>query len=438
MNLLDMALENEVEKNATLAYRCRPTSLNEIVGQSHILKEGKLLNRLIKADKLSSIILYGPCGTGKTTIAYVIANATKSDFISLNAVTSGKKELQEVIEKAKKNLLTSGKKTILFIDEIHRFNKAQQDFLLPFVENSTIVLIGATTENPYFEVNNALISRSTIFKLELLQPADIELLIRRVLKDKKKGLGNLKIKINDECIKLLSNMASGDARKALNALELAVITTPLDNDEIIITKQIIIECMQNRTLTYDKGLDEHYDTISAFIKSMRGSDVDASIYYLSKMIEAGEDINFIARRITICAAEDVGLANPNALVVANAAMQAIRVIGLPEARIILAEATAYVASSPKSNASYMALEYATKSAKTKKTTVPIHLRDSHYKGSEKLGHGLEYMYPHNFENHYCDQQYLPDEIKSEKFYYPTDIGEEKTIKNYLDYLKKSK
>ena len=431
MDLFELSRKNHSKKNSSLSFRMRPETLDDVVGQEHIIGEGKLLYRLIKADKLTSIILYGPPGTGKTTIASVIAATTKSDFVSINATVSGKKDMVAVVEDAMKKIVTSGNRTILFIDEIHRFNKAQQDYLLPYVEDGTIILIGATTENPYFEVNKALLSRSTIFKLNPLSKENIKKLIENTLKDKEKGLGLYNVNVDEDAIDFLCEISSGDARRALNGLELAVETTTPDGDIIHITKQIISDSTQARIVSYDKDGDEHYDTISAFIKSMRGNDPQACSYYLAKMLQAGEDINFISRRIIICAAEDVGLANPNALVVANAAAEAVRNIGMPEARIILSEAALYVCLSPKSNSAIMAVDLALKNVSSVKTTVPAHLRDAHYEGSSEFGHGIDYKYPHNYPNHYVKQQYLPDEIKDEEFYEFGDIGFEKKLKEYM-------
>lgn len=438
MDLFDYMRETTQEKEAPLAARMRPVSLEEIVGQKHIIGKGTLLYRAIAADKLSSIILYGPPGTGKTTIAKVIANTTKSKFTQINATSAGKKDMEDVVAKAKDALGMYGTKTILFIDEIHRFNKGQQDYLLPFVEDGTIILIGATTENPYFEVNSALISRSIIFQLESLTPEDIRELLIRAVHDKERGLGALNVKIDEDALDFLSDICGGDARSALNALELGALSTPKDSDgQIRITLDVAQECIQKRAIQYDKTGDNHYDTISAFIKSMRGSDPDAAVYYLARMLYAGEDIKFIARRIMICASEDVGNADPQAIQVAAAAAQIVERVGMPEARIPLAQATIYVASAPKSNASYLAIDAALERVRSEKIkTVPPHLQDSHYKGAAKLGHGLDYKYAHNYPNHYVEQQYLPDEILGTTFYEPTEIGYEKKIKDWLNWLKK--
>lgn len=440
MDLFDFMKDDVLSEGGPLAGRIRPNTLDEVVGQEHIIGKDKLLYRAIKADKLGSIIFYGPPGTGKTTLAKVIANTTSADFTQLNATVAGKKDMQEVIEKAKKTLGMYGRKTILFIDEIHRFNKSQQDYLLPFVEDGTVILIGATTENPYFEVNGALISRSSVFELKPLNAEDIKKILLRAITDKEKGLGNFKAVIDDDALEFLSHVCEGDARNALNALELGVLTTDRGEDGFVhITSQVASDCIQKKVVRYDKDGDSHYDIISAFIKSMRGSDPDAAVFYLAKMLYAGESIEFIARRIMICASEDVGMADPNALVVATAAFNAVHSLGMPEARIPLSEAAVYVATAPKSNASYLAIDKALNMVKTMDTgEVPNHLRDSHYKGASKLGHGIGYKYAHDFENHYVKQQYLPDKIKDEVFYEPTEMGYEKRIKEYFEYIKNNK
>ena len=440
MDLFDFMKDDVLSEGGPLAGRIRPNTLDEVVGQEHIIGKDKLLYRAIKADKLGSIIFYGPPGTGKTTLAKVIANTTSADFTQLNATVAGKKDMQEVIEKAKKTLGMYGRKTILFIDEIHRFNKSQQDYLLPFVEDGTVILIGATTENPYFEVNGALISRSSVFELKPLNSEDIKKILLRAITDKEKGLGNFKAVIDDDALEFLSHVCEGDARNALNALELGVLTTDRGEDGFVhITSQVASDCIQKKVVRYDKDGDSHYDIISAFIKSMRGSDPDAAVFYLAKMLYAGESIEFIARRIMICASEDVGMADPNALVVATAAFNAVHSLGMPEARIPLSEAAVYVATAPKSNASYLAIDKALNMVKTMDTgEVPNHLRDSHYKGASKLGHGIGYKYAHDFENHYVKQQYLPDKIKDEVFYEPTEMGYEKRIKEYFEYIKNNK
>ena len=436
MDLFEYMRENTKEKESPLASRLRPTTLEEVVGQQHIIGKDKLLYRAIKADKLSSIIFYGPSGTGKTTLAKVIANTTSAEFMQMNATVAGKKDMESVIGQAKNNLGMYGKRTILFIDEIHRFNKGQQDYLLPFVEDGTIILIGATTENPYFEVNGALISRSSVFELKPLDKEDIKILLKRAVYDTEKGMGTYHGEIDEDALEFLSDISGGDARNALNAIELGILTTPRSEDgKIHITLEVAEQCIQKRVVRYDKTGDNHYDTISAFIKSMRGSDPDAAVYYLAKMLYAGEDIKFIARRIMICASEDVGNADPNALTVAVSAAQAVERIGMPEARIILAQAVTYVASAPKSNASYMAINNAMDNVKNQKTTVPPHLQDSHYKGAKNLGHGIGYKYAHDYPEHYVKQQYLPDEIKDVTFYHPTENGHEKEIKEYLERIK---
>ena len=432
MDLFDYMKETTLEKESPLASRMRPATLDEVVGQEHIIGKDKLLYRAIKADKLGSVIFYGPPGTGKTTLARVIANTTSAEFTQLNATTAGKKDMEDVVKAAKDRLGMFGKRTILFVDEIHRFNKGQQDYLLPFVEDGTLVLIGATTENPYFEVNGALISRSIIFELKPLEKEDIKKLLLRAVTDTKKGLGSYQAVLEEDALEFLADISGGDARAALNALELGVLTTARGGDgKIHIDLETASECIQKRVVRYDKTGDQHYDTITAFIKSMRGSDPDAAIYYLAKMLYAGEDIRFISRRIMICAAEDVGMADPQALVVASAAAQAVERIGMPEAQIILAEAVAYVACAPKSNASYMALNEAMESVRQKKTTVPPHLQDAHYKGAAKLGHGLGYKYAHDYPNHYVDQQYLPAELEGERFYHPTENGYERQVREYF-------
>lgn len=439
MDLFDYMRETNQEKESPLASRMRPTSLEEVVGQLHIIGKDKLLYRAIKADKLGSLIFYGPPGTGKTTLAKVIANTTSSEFKQINATIAGKKDMEEVVKGAKELLGMYQKKTILFIDEIHRFNKGQQDFLLPYVEDGTITLIGATTENPYFEVNGALLSRSSVFELKSLSQEDVKTLLKRAVYDKDKGMGTYKADIDEKALEFLADVAGGDARNALNAIELGILTTERSEDGLIhITLDVASECIQKRVVRYDKTGDNHYDTISAFIKSMRGSDPDAAVYYLAKMLYAGEDIKFIARRIMICAAEDVGNADPMALTLAVSAAQAVERIGMPESQIILSQAVTYVASAPKSNSATNAIFNAMDSVKSKKTTVPVHLQDAHYKGSAKLGHGVGYKYAHSYPGHYVNQQYLPDEIKDARFYEPGVLGYEKTIKEYLEQLGQEK
>lgn len=436
MDLFDYMRENTLEQEAPLASRLRPRTLEEIVGQQHILGKDKLLYRAIKADKLSSLIFYGPPGTGKTTIARVIANTTKASFTQLNATVAGKKDMEAVVSQAKDNLGMYGRKTILFVDEIHRFNKGQQDYLLPFVEDGTVILIGATTENPYFEVNGALISRSVVFELKALELAEVKTLIHRAVYDVERGMGAYKAEITEEAADFLADLAGGDARSALNAVELGTLTTEKSEDgKIHLTKEVISECIQKRVVRYDKTGDNHYDTISAFIKSMRGSDPDAAVYYLAKMIYAGEDERFIARRIMICASEDVGNADPMALTVAVSAAQAVERIGFPEAQIILAQAAAYVACAPKSNSAVNAIGKAMESVKSRQTNVPPHLQDSHYPGAKKLGHGIGYKYAHDYPNHYVEQQYLPSEIEGEVFYEPSENGYEQVIREYFQKIK---
>ena len=436
MDLFDYMREQKMEGESPLASRLRPTVLEEVVGQRHIIGEDKLLYRAIKADKLGSVIFYGPPGTGKTTLAKVIANTTSAEFTQLNATVAGKKDMEEIVRGAKDRLGMYGKKTILFVDEIHRFNKGQQDYLLPFVEDGTLILIGATTENPYFEVNGALISRSLIFELKPLEKEDIKTLLRRAVYDREKGMGSFHAEIDEDALEFLADISGGDARNALNAIELGILTTDRSMDgKIHITLDVASECIQKRVVRYDKTGDNHYDTISAFIKSMRGSDPDAAVYYLAKMLYAGEDIKFIARRIMICAAEDVGNADPMALTVAVSAAQAVERIGMPESQIILSQAASYVACAPKSNSACNAIFAAMDSVKSIKTTVPVHLQDAHYRGHESLGHGIGYKYAHDYPNHYVEQQYLPDEIKDAKFYIPSENGYEKNIREHFKKIK---
>ena len=438
MDLFDYMRANTMEKESPLASRMRPTTLDEVVGQKHIIGKDKLLYRAIKADKLGSVIFYGPPGTGKTTLAKVIANTTSARFEQINATVAGKKDMEEIVKNAKDSIGMYGQKTILFVDEIHRFNKSQQDYLLPFVEDGTITLIGATTENPYFEVNNALLSRSRIFELKPLEKQDIRELVMRAVYDTKKGMGTYGADITDEAADFLADVANGDARAALNAVELGILTTDKSDDgKIHITIDVAAECIQKRVVRYDHDGDNHYDTISAFIKSMRGSDPDAAVYYLARMLYAGEDVKFIARRIMICASEDVGNADPNALVVAVSAAQAVERIGMPESQIILSQAAAYVATAPKSNAAYMGIAKAMKTvADTRTMPVPAHLQDRHYKGAEKLGHGLGYKDAHDYPNHYVTQQYLPDGVEGMRFYEPSENGYEKKIREHMEFIKR--
>ena len=437
MDLFEYMREQKKETESPLASRLRPATLDEMVGQQHIIGKDKLLYRAIKADKLSSIILYGPPGTGKTTLAKVIANSTSAEFLQMNATSAGKKDMEDVISKAKNNMGMFGKKTILFIDEIHRFNKGQQDYLLPFVEDGTIILIGATTENPYFEVNGALLSRSIIFELKSLEKEDIKTLILRAVNDEKKGMGAYHAVIDEDALDFLADISNGDARAALTAVELGILTTERSEDGFIhITLSVASECIQKRVVKYDKSGDNHYDTVSAFIKSMRGSDPDAAVYYLARMLYAGEDIKFIARRIMICASEDVINADPMALVVATSAAQAVERIGMPEAQIILAQAVTYVASAPKSNSAVNAISEAMETVKNTMTApVPSHLQDAHYKSSSKLGHGIGYKYAHDYPNHYVEQQYLPDGLTDRKFYRPSENGYEQQIREYFHKIK---
>lgn len=438
MDLFEYMRSSQMEKEAPLAARLRPVTLEEVVGQQHIIGKDKLLYRAIKADKISSIIFYGPPGTGKTTLARVIANTTSAEFIQINATAAGKKDMEEVVKQAKELQGMYGKRTILFIDEIHRFNKGQQDYLLPFVEDGTIILIGATTENPYFEVNTALLSRSIIFELQPLGREDIKELLRRAVYDKEKGMGVYDAVIEEDALEFLADISGGDARHALNAVELGVMTTERSGDgKIHLTLEVAGECIQKRVVNYDKTGDNHYDTISAFIKSMRGSDPDAAVYYLAKMLYAGESVTFIARRIMICASEDVGNADPQALQVAVSASLAVERVGMPEAQIILAQAVSYVACAPKSNAAVCAIGDAMEVVKeTGNLPVPVHLQDAHYKGAAKLGRGTGYQYAHNYTNNYVDQQYLPYELNGREFYRPSGNGYEVKIREHMKRIKR--
>ena len=439
MDLFEYMRQQNMKDESPLASRLRPTTLDEVVGQQHIVGKDKLLYRAIKADKLSSIIFYGPPGTGKTTLAKVIANTTSAEFMQINATSAGKKDMEEVVAAAKNNQGMYGKKTILFIDEIHRFNKGQQDYLLPFVEDGTIILIGATTENPYFEVNPALLSRSVIFELKKLSTEDIRTLLLRAVNDTEKGMGSYHAQMDDDALEFLADMANGDARAALTAIELGILTTDRSEDGIIhITLDVASECIQKRVINYDKTGDNHYDTISAFIKSMRGSDPDAAVYYLARMLYAGEDVKFIARRIMILASEDIGNADPQALQVAVAAAQAVERLGMPEARIVLAQAVTYMASAPKSNSAINAIDKAMRVVQETKTPpVPVHLQDAHYKSAGKLGHGKGYKYAHDYKNHYVKQQYLPDGLTGEVFYEPSENGYEQQIRAYYKKIKEN-
>ena len=439
MDLFEYMRQQNMKDESPLASRLRPTTLDEVVGQQHIVGKDKLLYRAIKADKLSSIIFYGPPGTGKTTLAKVIANTTSAEFMQINATSAGKKDMEEVVAAAKNNQGMYGKKTILFIDEIHRFNKGRKDYLLPFVEDGTIILIGATTENPYFEVNPALLSRSVIFELKKLSTEDIRTLLLRAVNDTEKGMGSYHAQVDDDALEFLADMANGDARAALTAIELGILTTDRSEDGIIhITLDVASECIQKRVINYDKTGDNHYDTISAFIKSMRGSDPDAAVYYLARMLYAGEDVKFIARRIMILASEDIGNADPQALQVAVAAAQAVERLGMPEARIVLAQAVTYMASAPKSNSAINAIDKAMRVVQETKTPpVPVHLQDAHYKSAGKLGHGKGYKYAHDYKNHYVKQQYLPDGLTGEVFYEPSENGYEQQIRAYYKKIKEN-
>ncbi len=436
MDIFEYMRSTKMEKESPLAARMRPKTLDEVVGQEHVIGKDKLLYRAIKADKISSVIFYGPPGTGKTTLAKVIANTTSATFTQINATVAGKKDMEEVVEKAKQEQGMFGRRTILFIDEIHRFNKGQQDYLLPFVEDGTIILIGATTENPYFEVNGALLSRSIIFELKPLSKENVMALIEKAVYDKERGMGAYDAVIDEDAKEFLADLAGGDARHALNAVELGIMTTPRGEDgKIHLTIEVAQECIQKRVMRYDKNGDNHYDVISAFIKSMRGADPQAAVYYLARMIYAGEDISFIARRIMICASEDVGMADPNAIVVAQAAAAVAERVGLPEARIPLAEAAIYVATAPKSNASYCAINAALEYVRTHETgEVPNYLKDASYAGAKNLNHGIGYLYAHDFPGHYVKQQYLPDEAKDEVFFTPGENGCEQKIRHYMDYI----
>lgn len=427
MDLFSMSMEEKLKKSAPLADRMRPQDLDDFVGQDHVLGDGKFLRRAIKADRINSMIFFGPPGTGKTTLAMIIANQTKMRFEKLSAVTAGVKDIREVVARAEESLKMTGKKTILFVDEIHRFNKSQQDALLPFVERGIIILIGATTENPYFEVNKALLSRAMVIVLNSLEREDLRLLVDKALKDKERGLGDYNVRIEEEALDYLLTIAQGDGRIVLNSLEIGVLSTEPDKNGLrVIDLAGIRDSIQVKSARYDKGGDEHYDTISAFIKSMRGSDPQAVSYYLAKMINAGEDPIFIARRIVIAASEDVGNADPMALQVAVAALQAVHAIGMPEGRIILSQAALYVANAPKSNSAIVAIDKAMDDVRNLEIgRVPGHLRDAHYGGAEKLGHGKGYLYPHDYPGHYVEQTYLPEGFEDKIYYKPSGQGLEK-------------
>ena len=437
-NLFDYSYENEKKKQQPLASRMRPETLDEVVGQKHIIGKDRLLYRAIRADRLSSIIFYGPPGTGKTTMAHVIANTSSSAFFQVNATTAGKKDMEAVISKAKEIMAENGRKSILFIDEIHRFNKAQQDYLLPFVEDGTVILIGATTENPYFEVNGALLSRSRIFELRSLEKKDLMDLLHRAAEDPFKGIGGDNVILDEDACEYLAVAADGDARSALNGLELADLTTERSDDGYIhITLDVVKECIQKKVVRYDKDGDNHYDTISAFIKSMRGSDPDAVLYYLARMLEAGEDVRFIARRIMIAASEECGIADPRALEVASAAAVAVERVGMPESNLILANAAVYVACAPKSNAVTNGIFAAQEEVRNSgNLPIPGYLKDAHYKSAEKLNRGVGYRYAHDFPHHYVNQQYLPDAIKGKRFYQMSDNGYEGRLQKWFDMIGK--
>ena len=438
MNIFDYMRSSDMEKEAPLAARMRPRTLEEVVGQEHIIGRDKLLYRAIKADKISSVIFYGPPGTGKTTLAKVIASTTSAEFTQINATVAGKKDMEEVVAKAKEIQGMYGKRTILFIDEIHRFNKAQQDYLLPFVEDGTVILIGATTENPYFEVNGALLSRSIIFELKPIPVEAVRELLRKAVCDTDRGMGAYGAVIDEDALDFLADISGGDARHALNAIELGIMSTGRSEDgKIHITLDVAQECIQKRAARYDKSGDNHYDTISAFIKSMRGSDPDAAVYYLARMLYAGENVAFVARRIMICAAEDVGNADPQALVVATNASLAVERIGMLAAQIISAQAAAYVASAPKSNAACNAISAAMEEVgRTGNLPIPAHLQDAHYKGAAKLGRGTGYKYAHDYPNHYVRQQYLPYELDGREFYKPSGNGYEAKIREHMQRIKR--
>ncbi|MCL2528314.1 MAG: replication-associated recombination protein A [Defluviitaleaceae bacterium] len=437
MDIFEGNRANVLKKEAPLAARMRPASLKEWVGQPHIINKNTLLYRAIMADRVSSLVLYGPPGTGKTTLARIIANTTQSVFTQINATAAGIKDIQQAIKDAKSTIALYSKRTILFVDEIHRFNKLQQDALLPHVEDGTLVLIGATTENPYFEVNKALVSRSMVFELYPLTQGDISTLLQRAISDSENGLGFIPLKVEDDALAFLADRANGDARTALNALELAALTTePNPDGDIVVDMEVAAACIQKRAINFDKNGDNHYDTISAFIKSMRGSDPDAAVYYLARMLYAGEDPKFIARRVVICASEDVGNADPHALLVAMAAAQAVDFIGMPEAQITLSQAVTYIACAPKSNAACTAVFAAGADvANIPIKSIPNHLRDPGKRGSSTLGHGEGYQYAHAFPGNYVQQDYLPEELAGKVYYKPSDNGVEKKIGDALRKLR---
>ena len=436
MDLFDFSSREALSKQSPLAYRMRPSTLEEFVGQRDIVGQGTLLERAIRADRLGSLLFYGPPGTGKTTLAHIIAGTTESEYRELNAVTAGKKDIEQVIEEARQELALSGRRTILFIDEIHRFNKAQQDALLPAVEKGLVTLIGATTENPYFEVNKALLSRSRIFQLKPLSKENIRILIDRAVKDEKRGLGLMNVRITDEAADFLADMAGGDARSALNALELGAATTlPSESGESVIDLEPAQQCIQKRAFRFDKDGDEHYDYLSAFQKSIRGSDPNAAIYYLGCLIEGG-DLESICRRLLVIASEDIGLAYPNAITIVKACTDAAREVGFPEASLNLAQAVLVLATAPKSNSAATAIGEALADIESGKTgEMPAHLKDAHYAGSAKLGNGVGYVYPHNYPNHYAPQQYLPDALKDRVYYHPGDNKTEQAGEAYWKKIK---
>lgn len=429
MDLFSMAEEKTGDNYAPLAQRMRPRNFDEFIGQEEAVGKGKYLRKMIERDQIPSMILYGPPGTGKTTLAQMIAGLTNSHFKKLNAVSSGIGDIRKIVDEAAEQRRFYGKRTIIFIDEIHRFNKSQQDVLLPYVEDGRLILIGATTENPYFEVNHALLSRVRIVRLYLLSDGEIIAIMKQALEDKERGLGKQNIKCDDEVLEAIAQISAGDGRMALNMLEHGAAMT---EDNGTITMELLRTLVGEKLQSYDKNGDNHYDTVSAFIKSMRGSDPDAALHYLARMLAAGENVNFIARRIAICAAEDVGNADPFALVLAMSAVQAVQFLGMPEARIPLAEAVTYIASAPKSNAAYLAIDEALAEVRSKNCgTVPMHLRDAHYKGASKLGHGLDYKYAHDYPYHFVHQQYFPDKMKERVYYHPTENGREARMKEYL-------
>ncbi|MCX7570330.1 replication-associated recombination protein A [Tumebacillus sp. DT12] len=435
MDLFSQQAEEEQRANAPLAARMRPQSLDELIGQEEVVGAGKLLRRAIETDRLTSLILYGPPGTGKTTIARIIAGHTESTFRTLNAVTAGVADIRKVVEEAKEALSMYQKRTVLFVDEIHRFNKSQQDALLPHVEEGLIILIGATTENPFFEVNAALLSRSQIFRLQPHSEQDLVRMAKRALELPDRGLGHFRVDADEEALEHLARFAEGDARRMYNALELSVLSTRPDANGVIhLTLDVAAESIQRRVVRYDKNADQHYDTVSAFIKSIRGSDPDGALYWLAKMIDAGEDAKFIARRLVISASEDIGNADPRALQIAVSAFQAIELIGMPEGRIVLGQAATYLATAPKSNAAYMGINQALAMIQNGSSTeVPPHLRDAHYKGASRLGHGKGYLYPHDFPGNFVEQRYLPEGLGDHIFYAPTRNGYEQVISERLHH-----